>query len=67
MGLGGVPTESAGLSAGRGRGRVAGEGEVRGGITFQFASFDNKLIMPNWVMPPMDFAVHFDDAHSGAD
>lgn len=35
------------------------------GIAFQFASFDNKLIMPNWVMPLMGFAVHFDNAHSG--
>lgn len=35
------------------------------GITYQFATFSGKTIMPSWIMPIQDFTIHLDNAHGG--
>lgn len=36
------------------------------GISYQFASFDGKLIMPTWITPLSGFTVILDNAHGGS-
>ncbi|MTB50045.1 hypothetical protein [Lewinella sp. W8] len=35
------------------------------GISYQFASFNGKTIMPSWIMPLQNFTINLDNAHGG--
>ncbi|MFZ1677666.1 MAG: hypothetical protein WAT91_10360 [Saprospiraceae bacterium] len=39
--------------------------ELEIGLTFQFATFQGKQIMPTWIQPVNSFRVIFDNAHGG--
>jgi hypothetical protein len=42
---------------------TAAQGEI--GLTFQFATFQERQIMPTWIQPVNSFRVIFDNAHGG--